>query len=328
MTAGIIAENRYESMSIETTVATFEARGLTDVEVAKRRRQYGENVLTPPQRASLWALYLDKYRDPIIRILLIAATISLIFSFLDGDFLETLGIFLAIILATTIGFYFERDAAKKFNVLTTLGEEQPVKVIREGKITTVARKEVVVDDIMVIEVGDEIPADGELLQSADLQIDESSLTGEPIVTKHADVSKADEECTYPANKVLRSTMVMNGSGMARVTAVGDDTEIGRVANKATELTAVKTPLNLQLDKLAKLISKVGFTVAISAFFIFLLHDILTQAVWHTDNYARIIETVLRYFMMSVTLIVMAVPEGLPMAVTLSLALNMRRMLKS
>jgi len=133
MTAGIIAENRYESMSIETTVATFEARGLTDVEVAKRRRQYGENVLTPPQRASLWALYLDKYRDPIIRILLIAAAISLIFSFLDGDFLETLGIFLAIILATTIGFYFERDAAKKFNVLTTLGEEQPVKVIREGK---------------------------------------------------------------------------------------------------------------------------------------------------------------------------------------------------
>ena len=315
-------------MSIETTVATFEARGLTDIEVAKRRRQYGENVLTPPQRASLWALYLDKYRDPIIRILLIAAAISLIFSFLDGDFLETLGIFLAIILATTIGFYFERDAAKKFNVLTTLGEEQPVKVIREGKITTVARKEVVVDDIMVIEVGDEIPADGELLQSADLQIDESSLTGEPIVTKHADVSKADEECTYPANKVLRSTMVMNGSGMARVTAVGDDTEIGRVANKATELTAVKTPLNLQLDKLAKLISKVGFTVAISAFFIFLLHDILTQAVWHTDNYARMIETVLRYFMMSVTLIVMAVPEGLPMAVTLSLALNMRRMLKS
>ena len=315
-------------MSIETTVATFEARGLTDVEVAKRRRQYGENVLTPPRRASLWALYLDKYRDPIIRILLIAAAISLIFSFLDGDFLETLGIFLAIILATTIGFYFERDAAKKFNVLTTLGEEQPVKVIRKGKITTVARKEVVVDDIMVIEVGDEIPADGELLQSADLQIDESSLTGEPIVTKHADVSKADEECTYPANKVLRSTMVMNGSGMARVTAVGDDTEIGRVANKATELTAVKTPLNLQLDKLAKLISKVGFTVAISAFFIFLLHDILTQAVWHTDNYARMIETVLRYFMMSVTLIVMAVPEGLPMAVTLSLALNMRRMLKS
>ena len=316
------------SMSIETTSEKFDNKGLTDEQVAKSREQHGYNVLTPPKRASLWALYIDKYRDPIIQILLVAVAVSLVFSFINGEFLETIGIFLAIILATTIGFYFERDAAKKFDVLTTLGEEQPVKVRRNGQTTTVARKDVVPGDLMVIEVGDEIPADGLLLQSSDLQIDESSLTGEPIINKHATPEVAEEEATYPTNVVLRSTMVMNGSGLARVTAIGDNTEIGKVARKATELTAVKTPLNQQLDHLAKLISKVGSAVAVTAFAVFLAHDVFTNLLWQGQDYMRMAEVVLRYFMMAVTLLVMTVPEGLPMAVTLSLALNMRRMLKS
>lgn len=315
-------------MSIETTLEKFDKAGLTDEQVVLSRNEHGANILTPPKRASLWALYIDKYRDPIIQILIVAAAVSLIFSFINGEFLETLGIFLAIILATTIGFYFERDAARKFDVLTTLGEEQLVKVRRNGHTTTVARKDVVVGDLIVIEVGDEIPADAMLLQSADLQIDESTLTGEPIINKHASPNVHEEEATYPTNMVLRSTMVMNGSGLARVVAVGDGTEIGKVARKATELTAVKTPLNQQLDRLAKLISKVGFSVAITAFSVFLVHDILTNELWQSNNYIGMAEVVLHYFMMAVTLLVMAVPEGLPMAVTLSLALNMRRMLKS
>lgn len=315
-------------MSIETTLEKFDKAGLTDEQVALSRNEHGANILTPPKRASLWALYIGKYRDPIIQILIVAAAVSLIFSFINGEFLETLGIFLAIILATTIGFYFERDAARKFDVLTTLGEEQLVKVRRNGDTTTVARKDVVVGDLIVIEVGDEIPADAMLLQSADLQIDESTLTGEPIINKHASPNVHEEEATYPTNMVLRSTMVMNGSGLARVVAVGDGTEIGKVARKATELTAVKTPLNQQLDRLAKLISKVGFSVAITAFSVFLVHDILTNELWQSNNYIGMAEVVLHYFMMAVTLLVMAVPEGLPMAVTLSLALNMRRMLKS
>lgn len=315
-------------MSIETTLEKFDKAGLTDEQVVLSRNEHGANILTPPKRASLWALYIDKYRDPIIQILIVAAAVSLIFSFINGEFLETLGIFLAIILATTIGFYFERDAARKFDVLTTLGEEQLVKVRRNGDTTTVARKDVVVGDLIVIEVGDEIPADAMLLQSADLQIDESTLTGEPIINKHASPNVHEEEATYPTNMVLRSTMVMNGSGLARVVAVGDGTEIGKVARKATELTAVKTPLNQQLDRLAKLISKVGFSVAITAFTVFLVHDILTNELWQSNNYIGMAEVVLHYFMMAVTLLVMAVPEGLPMAVTLSLALNMRRMLKS
>ena len=283
-------------MSIETTLEKFDKAGLTDEQVALSRNEHGANILTPPKRASLWALYIDKYRDPIIQILIVAAAVSLIFSFINGEFLETLGIFLAIILATTIGFYFERDAARKFDVLTTLGEEQLVKVRRNGDTTTVARKDVVVGDLIVIEVGDEIPADAMLLQSADLQIDESTLTGEPIINKHASPNVHEEEATYPTNMVLRSTMVMNGSGLARVVAVGDGTEIGKVARKATELTAVKTPLNQQLDRLAKLISKVGFSVAITAFSVFLVHDILTNELWQSNNYIGMAEVVLHYFM--------------------------------
>ncbi len=299
--------------------------GLTDEQVRQNREQFGRNVLTPPARTSLWKLYLDKYRDPIIQILLVAAFVSLILAFIEKNFMETIGIFVAVFLATTVGFYFERDAAKKFNVLTALGEEQPVKVRRKGKVMEIPRHDIVVGDVVLIEVGDEVPADGKLLITTDLQINESTLTGEPMAEKSL---QETGDGAYPPNVVLRSTMVMNGRGEFVVTAVGDATEIGKVAQKSTEQTAVQTPLYMQLDKLAKMISKVGSVVSVAAFVIFLGHDILTNPAWGGKDYFYLAEIVLSYFMMAVTLIVMAVPEGLPMAVTLSLALNMRRMLKS
>lgn len=299
--------------------------GLTDEQVKQSREQHGKNVLTPPQRTSLWKLYLDKYRDPIIQILLVAAFVSLILAFIEKNFMETIGIFVAVFLATTVGFYFERDAAKKFNLLTALSEEQPVKVRRNGKVMEIPRHDVVVGDVVLVEVGDEVPADGELIVCNDLQMNESTLTGEPVTEKSLE---GGGDGAYPRNVILRSTMVMNGRGEFVVTSVGDATEIGKVAKKSTEQTSVETPLHMQLDKLAKMISKVGSVVSVAAFFIFLIHDILTNPAWGGKDYFYMAEIVLKYFMMAVTLIVMAVPEGLPMAITLSLALNMRRMLKS
>ena len=304
-------------------------QGLTAREVEQSRVKHGENVLTPPRRQSMWRLYLEKYNDPMVRILLVAALVSLVLAFVKDDYIETLGIIAAVLLATTVGFYFERDAARKFDVLTQLGEEQPVKVVRDGQVVEIPRREIVVGDVVVVETGDEVPADGQLFESTDLQVDESSLTGEPMAHKavQAEQQSVGEEA-YPKDMLLRSSMVMGGMGRYVVTAVGDATEIGHVARQATELTGVKTPLNIQLDRLAKLISKIGGVVATASFLIFLIHDMLTNDLWQTDDYLGMVEVVLRYFMMAVTLIVMAVPEGLPMAVTLSLALNMRRMLKS
>ena len=317
-------------MAIEKSKNIIPREGLIDKEVEESRLKHGDNTLTPPRKTSMWQLYLEKYKDPIIQILLVAATISLILAFVEGEFMETIGIFIAIFLATTIGFYFEMDAAKKFSMLTSLSEDQDVKVRRGGMVMNIPRRNVVVGDVVLIETGDEVPADGTLLISSDLQIDESSLTGEQLTTKHANDNergKGDE--AYPKNMVLRSTMVMNGMGEYVVTAVGDSTEIGHVARSSNEKTGVKTPLNMQLERLAKLISKAGITVAVAAFVLFVLHNIITNYdLWHSDNYIGMIEVVLKYFMMAVTLIVMAVPEGLPMAVTLALALNMRRMLKS
>ena len=224
------------------------------------------------------------------------------------------------------------DAARKFRVLTAINEDQPVKVRRNGKVMEVPRRDVVVGDIILVETGDEVPADAVLVEAVNLQIDESSLTGEPLTSKSVADTQSQQSAdtasqlsslntqhsseAYPKNVILRSTM-----------RVGDSTEIGKVATEATEATQTKTPLNLQLDKLAKLISKVGTGVSIAAFVIFLGHDILTNSLWHTTDYLSMLQVVLNYFMMAVTLIVMAVPEGLPMAVTLALALNMRRMLK-
>ena len=330
-------------MKSEQILNTDPHVGLSDAQVADSRQQYGDNVLTPPKKTSLWKLYLDKYRDPIIQILLVAAFVSLVLAFVEHDFVETLGIFIAIFIATTVGFYFECDAARKFRVLTAINEDQPVKVRRNGKVMEVPRRDVVVGDIILVETGDEVPADAVLVEAVNLQIDESSLTGEPLTSKSVADTQSQQSAdtasqlsslntqhsseAYPKNVILRSTMVMNGRGTAIVMRVGDSTEIGKVATEATEATQTKTPLNLQLDKLAKLISKVGTGVSIAAFVIFLGHDILTNSLWHTTDYLSMLQVVLNYFMMAVTLIVMAVPEGLPMAVTLALALNMRRMLK-
>ena len=299
-------------------------RGLTAQQVTERRRQHGENVLTPLPKPSLWSLYIEKYRDPIIQILLVAAVISLVFGFIEGEFIETIGIILAVVFATTVGFYFERDAARKFDLLTELDEEQRVKVRRDGRVTEIARREVVVDDVVLVETGDEVPADGEILICNDLQVDESMLTGELLTEKD---SSDHRDGTFPSNVLLRSSMVMTGRAEYLVTTVGDETEIGRVARKSTETTTIKTPLNQQLDRLAALISKAGSAVAALAFVSFLVHDIIVYPdVWRNLEWMSMARIVLKYFMMAVTLIVMAVPEGLPMAVTLALALNMRRML--
>lgn len=321
----LIVQKKEKYFYSEMNIDKNKRIGLTDEQVKQSREQHGKNVLTPPQRTSLWKLYLDKYRDPIIQILLVAAFVSLILAFIEKNFMETIGIFVAVFLATTVGFYFERDAAKKFNLLTALSEEQPVKVRRNGKVMEIPRHDVVVGDVVLVEVGDEVPADGELIVCNDLQINESTLTGEPVTEKSLE---GGGDGAYPRNIILRSTMVMNGRGEFVVTAVGDATEIGKVAKKSTEQTSVETPLHMQLDKLAKRISKVGSVVSVTAFFIFLIHDILTNPAWGGKDYFYMAEIVLKYFMMAVTLIVMAVPEGLPMAITLSLALNMRRMLKS
>ena len=321
----LIVQKKKKNFYSEMDIDKNKRIGLTDEQVKQSREQHGKNVLTPPQRTSLWKLYLDKYRDPIIQILLVAAFVSLILAFIEKNFMETIGIFVAVFLATTVGFYFERDAAKKFNLLTALSEEQPVKVRRNGKVMEIPRHDVVVGDVVLVEVGDEVPADGELIVCNDLQMNESTLTGEPVTEKSLE---GGGDGAYPRNVILRSTMVMNGRGEFVVTAVGDATEIGKVAKKSTEQTSVETPLHMQLDKLAKMISKVGSVVSVAAFFIFLIHDILTNPAWGGKDYFYMAEIVLKYFMMAVTLIVMAVPEGLPMAITLSLALNMRRMLKS
>ena len=303
-------------------------QGLTAAQVLQSRLEHGENVLTPPKQQSKWRLYLEKYEDPMVRILLVAALVSLALSFVKQDFVETLGIIAAIILATTVGFYFECDAARRFSILTQMGEEQSVKVMRDGRLQEIPRREIVVGDIVIVETGDEVPADGKLLEATDLQVDESSLTGELLTNKEPHPLQRDGKEAYPKDLLLRSSMVMAGRGCYQVTAVGDETEIGHVARQATEITGVKTPLNIQLDRLAKLISKVGSAIACTSFLLFLGHDILTNTLWQTDDYLGMAEVVLKYFMMAVTLIVMAVPEGLPMAVTLALALNMRRMLKS
>lgn len=302
--------------------------GLTDQEVLTSRQQHGENLLTPPKRPSIWKLYLEKFQDPVIRVLLVAAVFSLIISIIENEYAETIGIFFAIFLATGIGFYFEYDANKKFDLLNAVGEETPVTVIRNGKIREIPRKDIVVGDIVVLNTGEEIPADGTLLEAVSLQVNESSLTGELMVNKTTDEAHFDDEATYPSNTVMRGTTVTDGHGIMKVERVGDATEIGKVARQATEQNQEQTPLNIQLTKLANLIGKAGFTIAALTFIIFTSHYLSLNEVndWH--QWMEIARIVLKYFMMAVTLIVVAVPEGLPMSVTLSLALNMRRMLKT
>lgn len=306
--------------------------GLSDQEVIESRNKNGINLLTPPKRPSMWKLYWEKFQDPVIRILLVAAVFSLAISIFENEYAETIGIFFAIFLATGIGFYFEYDANKKFDLLNAVGEEIPVTVIRNGKIREIPRKEIVVGDIVILNTGEEVPADGKLLEAVSLQVNESTLTGELMVAKSTDEAHFDKEATYPSNEVMRGTTITDGHGIMRVDRVGDATEIGKVARQATEQSQEQTPLNIQLSRLASLIGKAGFTIAILTFVIFTSKDLYeylsVTAVndWH--QWLDISRIVLKYFMMAVTLIVVAVPEGLPMSVSLSLALNMRRMLKT
>lgn len=307
--------------------------GLSEEEVKLNRGKYGVNLLTPPKRPSLWKLYLEKFEDPVIRVLLVAAVFSLIISIIENEYAETIGIIAAILLATGIGFYFEYDAGKKFDLLNAVNEETLVKVLRSGRVQEIPRKEVVVGDIVLLETGEEIPADGELIEAISMQVNESNLTGEPVVTKTTLKEHFDEEATYSSNMAMRGTTVVDGHGTMKVLHVGDATEIGNVARQSTVETHEPTPLNLQLTKLAKLIGRIGFTVAIATFIIFVARDLyhyfkVSDVVEGVDDYVDIAQIVLKYFMMAVTLIVVAVPEGLPMSVTLSLALNMRRMLST
>lgn len=379
-------------------------RGLTPKEVEESREKYGENIITPSEKVSLWRLYLEKFQDPMIKILLFALFLSLIIAIIHNDFTELIGVLLAVVLATSIGFWFEWDAARKFDILNALGDESPVRVMREGHVKEVSKREVVVGDIVLLESGEEIPADGEIINCRSLVVDESSLTGEPSIHKTADLAYDKGEGTYPANYLLRGTTVLEGSAVMVVHMVGDDTEIGKVSRLATTQSEEKTPLTRQLDRLAALVSVVGTVFSVSLFIILYVKDILffhnysvgksfmllslllsimlaTSRLWlnifaqvvsirkKTEEKTlfpklkwwfwvvlsvfvfvglsfiasnlginplvlgswidiEIVQHILNYFMIAVTLIVVAVPEGLPMSVTLSLALNMRRMLKT
>lgn len=380
--------------------------GLTDQQVLESRKIHGANILTPPERDPLWKLFLEKFEDPIIRILLIAAVLSLGISFLHGSYAETIGIFCAILLATGVAFWFEMDANKKFDILNLVNDDTLIKVIRNSNVCEVPKKDIVVGDIVILGSGEEVPADGELLEAISLQMDESCLTGEPIIDKTTNPAEFSKESTYPSNWALRGTKVMDGHALIEISKVGDNTEYGKVAEKSTEMTGEETPLNKQLDVLAKFIGVVGFALAVFTFLALFIKDIFLGSVSYDPSqlgsigiviiaamialvkvwlpiiydayellgiekevpksvdegswlkwigfgilsfivliglgYTQHINPldknswvgfeaasrILKYFMVAVTLIVVAVPEGLPMSVTLSLALSMRKMLQA
>ena len=248
-------------------------QGLTPQQVAESREKHGSNSLTPPPRTPLWKLFLEKFSDPVIRILLIAAFLSLGISFVHGEYYETIGIFCAIFLATGVAFWFEVDAARKFDILNQVNDDSPVRVVRDGQVREVGKKEIVVGDIILLETGDEVPADAELLEAVSLQVNESNLTGEPSAPKTVHPEEFKKDATYPGNHVLRGTTVIDGHGIARVIRVGDATEFGKVARQATVKSEEITPLNRQLDRLAKLIGVVGFALALVTFLALFLKDI-------------------------------------------------------
>ena len=309
-------------------------KGLTSQEIEDSRRKYGTNTLTPPKKTSLWIQFLEKFEDPIIRILLFAWVLAMIISAIhcwgpdqkgSEAFIEPVGIFFAIMLASTIGFFFEAKAAKAFEVLNQVNDDIAVTVIRNGHVTETTRADIVVGDIVMLGTGDEIPADGILLESVSLQVNESTLTGEPLISKTTVEADFDQEATYPSNHAMRGTTVVDGHGMMQVMAVGDATEYGKVNQGAQMDNNIDTPLQLQLKRLAALISKVGYTVA-TLTFVVLTAKVFLQG-GEAGNFYYI-EHILNNFMIAVTLVVVAVPEGLPMSVTLSLALSMSRMLKA
>ncbi len=302
-------------------------RGLTSREVEQSRLQHGSNLITPPKDDSVWQLFLEKFSDPIIRILFVAALLSLAVAFVDGEFTETIGILCAILLATGVGFLFEWDAMRRFKRLNRVNDDEPVKVVRDGSVRQIPRREVVVGDLVLIESGETIPADGLLLEAISLRVNESTLTGEPECRKTICETEFDPEATYPSNRVLRGTTVIEGYGSLCVEQVGDQTEAGRVTEQSTIRNGEQTPLNRQLEQLSKWIGRIGFSLAALIFCsltakALLMEDLLAQ------SGLEIFSQMLEIFMISVAVIVMAVPEGLPMAITLSLALSMRRMMKT
>lgn len=308
--------------------------GLTTAQAEESRRKHGENRLTERGKRSAWLKLLDKFADPLIRILLVAAVLSIGISFyefhwLDAPasvFFEPVGIVIAILLATGLAFIFENKAEREFSLLNLVNDEQEVKVMRDGHLTTVARHDIVVGDVVRLATGDEIPADGILTESTSMQVDESSLTGEPIASKSCSGSKeeSENESTYAANRVLRGTHVVEGHGWMEVEAVGDATECGRVFQAVQIDDSVKTPLNEQLDRLGRWISIFSFSIAA----LVVALKALTFN-WQSDwSVVELCAYMLKALMIAVTFIVVAVPEGLPMAVTLSLAYNMRRMFRT
>ena len=317
----------------DPTPKTNPRAGLTEAEVLASRREHGANVLTPPEKEPLWKQYLEKFEDPLIIILLIAGGLSICISLYEfwamdkgaSVFFEPVGIFIAILLATGVAFIFELKANKAFNLLNQVNDEEAVRVLRGGNATSVPRKDVVVGDIVLLSTGEEIPADAELFEAVSLSVDESSLTGEPVCRKSADPEMFDREATFPSNHVLRGTKVMEGHGKCRVFAVGDRTECGKVFEATQIDDSVKTPLNEQLDGLGRFITIAGYGfAALVVVGRMIMYFTLGPGFQLVDFIAYLLQSV----MIAVTLVVVAVPEGLPMAVTLSLAYSMRRMLQT
>lgn len=309
-------------------------QGLNPEQVAESRRLHGENVLTPPEKTSLWKQFLEKFEDPIIRILLVAWVLSMVIAGVHcwgpeaagfSAFLEPLGIFFAIMLASCVGFFFEVKANRAFDVLNTVNDDILVTVVRGGKITEVPRRDIVVGDVVLLGTGDEVPADGHLLEAVSLQINESTLTGEPLISKTTREEDFDAEATYPSNVVMRGTTVVDGHGVMVVEQVGDATGYGKVYEGSQIDNNIDTPLQIQLKGLANVISKAGYTIAVVTFLALAGKMILSGESYSVMEW---ISHLLNFFMVAVTLIVVSVPEGLPMSVTLSLALSMNRMLKT
>lgn len=309
--------------------------GLSAQEVEASRKEHGENVLTPPAKKPIWLQFLDKFKDPLIIILILAGVLSIGISFYEylglghgaAVFFEPGGIFVAILLATGLSFYFEYQADKEFAILNQVNDDEPVEVIRQSNITEVPRRNIVVGDIVVLNTGEEVPADGELLESIQLSVDESSLTGEPMCPKTTDESLFDKEATFASNHVMKGTKVMEGHGIMRVTAIGDATEQGKVFEAVQIDNSVRTPLDEQLDRLGKWVAKMSYVVGVGIIVGRILIYFFSPS-YQGFDLMPFIAYVLQTLMIAVTLVVVSVPEGLPMAVTLSLAYSMRRMLKT
>ena len=312
-------------------------QGLTSEQVEKSRALHGFNILTPPKKESIFHQFLGKFKDPIIQILLIALVLSVgvaVYQYVTTDqgvhvLFEPLGIFVAIMLATCVGFIFELSANKKFDILNQVNDEEMVKVVRDGNVTLVQRQEIVVGDVVIIETGDEVPADGVLLDAFSLQVHESDLTGEPMARNTTEEKDFNDEATYPSNWVMRGSKIIDGHGVMQVERVGDATEWGKVYKGSQIDSNVKTPLNIQLDKLGRLICIASYIIAgiilVTRFVMYFVHD---DHISDGIDWMRFLQYALNSAMIAVTIIVVAVPEGLPMSVTLSLALSMRRMLST